>query len=44
MFDFILYLGMLLDRDGDFDDQPDGLLPVHVHHLGLAAAGEARGS
>ena len=36
-----LYLWMLLDGDGDLDHESDGLLPVHVHHLGLAAAGNA---
>ena len=34
------YLGVFLDRHGDFDHESDGLLPVHVHHLGLAAGGE----
>ena len=34
---------MLLNGDGDLYNESDGLLPVHIHHLGLAAAGEARG-
>ena len=34
------YLGVFLDRHADFDHESDGLLPVHVHHLSLAAGGQ----
>ena len=41
---FLTHLWMLLDWDRDLHHESDGLLPVHVHHLGLAAAGQTRGS